>query len=218
MQEFQDRVLESLSSKGETMSSSALATTTSSSLTGATSSSANTQLQPQPSQQIDETNQVYPTMYRETGTRCGFWLEAAPSSQSPAVTRVPNPSAPNYDPTKLVWLEMVQDYDVEEPEAVTITPTQGGGKLIEDRGMIIKDIVISGTTGYTANPSMCDAYASDLIPHWPYHHPTKFSAWDNWTCVWWHQHITGEPGRRTTVRCLCSKTKTLHFAADTRRS
>lgn len=36
----------------------------------------------------------------------------------------------------------------DEEAAVTITPTQGGGKFIENQGNIFKDITISGTTGF----------------------------------------------------------------------
>ena len=41
-----------------------------------------------------------------------------------------------------------QQIDQDEEAAVTIIPTQGGGKYIENRGSIFKDIVISGVTGF----------------------------------------------------------------------
>ena len=41
-----------------------------------------------------------------------------------------------------------QSLDQDEEAAVTIIPTQGGGKYVENRGSIFKDISISGTTGF----------------------------------------------------------------------
>ncbi len=98
-----------------------------------------------------EENQIVTGMHRETGTRFGFWLEEEPDSSSPDLAAIPNPSAPNTK-TGLIWLEMPQDYVMDETPAVTIAPTQGGGKLIEDRGIITKVVTISGTTGYTPRP------------------------------------------------------------------
>jgi hypothetical protein len=42
----------------------------------------------------------------------------------------------------------LESYSVDEDMAVMIRPTMDGGKYITNRGMIIKDIVVSGTTGY----------------------------------------------------------------------
>jgi hypothetical protein len=41
--------------------------------------------------------------------------------------------------------------DLEEPAAVVIRPTQGGGQFIEHQGQIYKNITISGTTGLRPN-------------------------------------------------------------------
>lgn len=41
-----------------------------------------------------------------------------------------------------------QSIEQDEEGAVAITPTQGGGKFIENQGNIFKDIIISGTTGF----------------------------------------------------------------------
>jgi hypothetical protein len=41
-----------------------------------------------------------------------------------------------------------QSIEQDEEAAVTITPTQGGGKFIENQGNIFKDINLSGTTGF----------------------------------------------------------------------
>ena len=47
-----------------------------------------------------------------------------------------------------------QTLDQDEEAAVTIIPTQGGGKYVENRGSIFKDIMISGTTGFLPNANM----------------------------------------------------------------
>ncbi len=41
-----------------------------------------------------------------------------------------------------------QSITQDEPFAVNITPTQDGGLVIENRGQVIKNIVVSGTTGF----------------------------------------------------------------------
>lgn len=41
-----------------------------------------------------------------------------------------------------------QSVEMDEEAAITITPTQGGGKFIENQGSIFKDIIINGTTGF----------------------------------------------------------------------
>ena len=41
-----------------------------------------------------------------------------------------------------------QSIEQDEDAAVTIVPTQGGGKYIDNQGSIFKDITISGTTGF----------------------------------------------------------------------
>jgi hypothetical protein len=53
------------------------------------------------------------------------------------------------DETKWVALQLnPQQFSLREPFATAITPTQGGGKIVESRGQIIKIGNISGTTGY----------------------------------------------------------------------
>jgi hypothetical protein len=53
----------------------------------------------------------------------------------------------DYEPS-LVVLDQLDSYTVDEPVAVVITPTQDGGKHITNRGMVLKDISLSGTTGF----------------------------------------------------------------------
>lgn len=98
---------------------------------------------------ISEENIPQVGMHRSSNARYGFWLE---TSEDGGIKARVNTSAPVND-ENFKTLPIVQDYEVDEPQAVTITPTQGGGKLIEDRGMIIKDISIAGTSGYTPRPS-----------------------------------------------------------------
>jgi hypothetical protein len=45
-----------------------------------------------------------------------------------------------------------QSYELVEPAATQIVPTQGGGKFIESHGSIFKDIRIAGTIGFRPNP------------------------------------------------------------------
>lgn len=52
-----------------------------------------------------------------------------------------------------------QSYDISEPAATVITPTQDGGKFIESQGSIFKDIRISGTVGLRPAP-----ISNELIP------------------------------------------------------
>ena len=44
-----------------------------------------------------------------------------------------------------------QSISLQEPSATSITAMQGGGKYIERRGNIFKDLVIAGTTGFMPN-------------------------------------------------------------------
>lgn len=41
-----------------------------------------------------------------------------------------------------------QSIEMDEPAATSIRPTQGGGKFIENQGSILKDITITGQTGF----------------------------------------------------------------------
>lgn len=52
-----------------------------------------------------------------------------------------------------------KSYNISEPAATVITPTQDGGKFIENQGSIIKDIQIAGTVGLRPNP-----VSNELIP------------------------------------------------------
>ena len=45
-----------------------------------------------------------------------------------------------------------QTYEISEPAATTIVPTQGGGKFVESQGSIIKDLRLSGTVGLRPSP------------------------------------------------------------------
>lgn len=45
-----------------------------------------------------------------------------------------------------------QQYEISEPAATTIIPTQDGGKYVESQGNIFKEIRISGTVGLRPNP------------------------------------------------------------------
>lgn len=45
-----------------------------------------------------------------------------------------------------------QSYEIAEPAATTITPTQDGGKFVESHGSIFKDIRIGGTVGLRPSP------------------------------------------------------------------
>src|SRR5262245_24918353 len=47
-----------------------------------------------------------------------------------------------------------QSIEQDEEGAVVITPTQGGGKFIENQGSLMKDIVITGTTGFLPTKAM----------------------------------------------------------------
>lgn len=51
-------------------------------------------------------------------------------------------------PRNFVFPLNPQSIEQDEEAAITITPTQGGGKFIENQGNIFKDISISGTTGF----------------------------------------------------------------------
>lgn len=55
-----------------------------------------------------------------------------------------------------------QQISMREPFATAVIPTQGGGKIIESRGQIIKTATISGTTGYL--PQAPDAPATSPSP------------------------------------------------------
>jgi len=46
-----------------------------------------------------------------------------------------------------------QSYEINEPAATIIVPTQDGGKFIESQGSIFKDIRMSGTIGFRPNPA-----------------------------------------------------------------
>lgn len=48
-------------------------------------------------------------------------------------------------------LDQISDYAVNEPFTVVITPTQDDGKYITNNGVIMRDIIISGTTGFMPN-------------------------------------------------------------------
>ena len=58
--------------------------------------------------------------------------------------------APEFEPSGLTFILPLnpQSVEMDEESAITITPTQGGGKFVENQGSIFKDIVISGTTGF----------------------------------------------------------------------
>lgn len=49
-----------------------------------------------------------------------------------------------------------QTYDIVEPAATTIVPTQGGGKFVESQGSIIKDLRLTGTVGLRPSPVMAE--------------------------------------------------------------
>lgn len=68
----------------------------------------------------------------------GFWLEFK-DTRPETVTQSEN------------WLTLrlnPQEYEVETPAATAINMTQGGGKVIESRGALIKNISLSGVSGY----------------------------------------------------------------------
>ncbi len=74
----------------------------------------------------------------------GFWLEI------PGVT--------NYStvPDSEDWLVLnlnPQSYDLTEPAATAVAITQGGGKFVESRGGVLKQLNIGGTTGYLPTES-----------------------------------------------------------------
>jgi hypothetical protein len=50
-------------------------------------------------------------------------------------------------------------YEISEPAATVVIPTQDGGKFIENQGSIFKDISITGTVGFRPNP-----ITDELIP------------------------------------------------------
>lgn len=48
----------------------------------------------------------------------------------------------------VVTLDSLEQYSIDEPLAVVVTPTQDNGKHITNRGMVLKDVNVSGTTGF----------------------------------------------------------------------
>lgn len=53
------------------------------------------------------------------------------------------------DPKKWVALNLnPQQISIQSPFATAVTPTQGGGKVVESRGQILRLYNVSGTTGY----------------------------------------------------------------------
>lgn len=54
--------------------------------------------------------------------------------------------------------------DTAEPAAVTVVPTQDGGKFIEHQGQIFKDITLSGTTGLRPNKTPSNDFLGVKLP------------------------------------------------------
>jgi len=54
-------------------------------------------------------------------------------------------------PDEFIFPMSPRSMDLNEPAAVTIVPTQGGGQFIEHQGQIYKNIVLVGTTGLRPN-------------------------------------------------------------------
>jgi hypothetical protein len=57
-----------------------------------------------------------------------------------------------------------QSVSMREPVATAITFTQGGGKIRESRGNLVKPVSISGTTGYTPLPQGASLHAGSSNP------------------------------------------------------
>jgi len=51
-----------------------------------------------------------------------------------------------------------QQYELVEPAATTIVPTQGGGKFVESQGGIFKDVRIGGTVGFRPSPPSTEMF------------------------------------------------------------
>lgn len=69
------------------------------------------------------------------------------------------------DPSRYVTLEVnPQQISMREPVATAIQFTQGGGKIRESRGGLVKPVNISGTTGYTPLPQGKSLHTD--LPKW----------------------------------------------------
>jgi len=65
----------------------------------------------------------------------------------------------------VVILDRLESYAVDEDFAVSIRPTVDGGKYITNRGIILRDIMLSGSTGYMPNGvNTTTAPTSALLP------------------------------------------------------
>lgn len=67
-------------------------------------------------------------------------------------------SALTTEPEEFVFRMNPKQMRLEEPAAVQIIPTQGGGQFIEHQGQIYKNITISGTTGLRPNPKISASF------------------------------------------------------------
>lgn len=67
--------------------------------------------------------------------------------RSPAAAQ----AAPSVYQTDVVILDRLESYAVDDELAVSIRPTVDGGKYITNRGIVMSDIVLSGSTGYMPN-------------------------------------------------------------------
>lgn len=75
-----------------------------------------------------------------TASSYGFYMQMTPHEEVHSVIDHPERWVVfNLNPQNITW---------REPVATAITPTQGGGKVIESRGGILKHGQVSGTTGY----------------------------------------------------------------------
>lgn len=67
--------------------------------------------------------------------------------RSPAASQ----TAPTTYLSDVVILDRLESYAVDEEFAVSIRPTVDGGKYITNRGIVLRDIIVSGSTGYMPN-------------------------------------------------------------------
>lgn len=75
-------------------------------------------------------------------------------------------TSPVYNDRKVLILPLPpQSIEQGEEAAVTITPTQNAGKFIENHGSVIKDISISGTTGWLPRANFRNDQDSGVRDH-----------------------------------------------------
>lgn len=65
--------------------------------------------------------------------------------------------------SEFVFRVSPRNMQLEEPAAVVIVPTQGGGHFIEHQGQIYKNVSITGTTGLRPSPAITPNFLKDVL-------------------------------------------------------